>query len=68
MSSLESQLWRVLQLEGTDYLIKGLFEDAGYHVMLSDRSSVWEEKMNSSEIIQRSKVIYTKSSHDFDCI
>ena len=54
--SLESKSWRVLQLNGTEYLLKGHFEDANYHVMLCDLCTIWEETLRSEDILQRSKV------------
>lgn len=60
--SLQIQSWRVLSLRGEaespgkDYLVKSLFEESCYHVMLSDCSAVWEEKIDGEAIKQRLKV------------
>lgn len=59
---MQTQSWRVLRVDAAsnggagDYLVKGLFENAGYHVMLSDSSAIWEEKMEAQDILQRLKV------------
>lgn len=54
--SLHSQGWRVLAVGGKQYLIKALFEDQGYHVMISDLSVIWEEDIGAEKIIIRGKV------------
>ena len=54
--SLESQKWRVLTIGGEQYLIKGLFEDQGYHVMISNLSTVWEEDIGAEKILRKGKV------------
>lgn len=41
---------------GREYLVKGLFEPLGYEVMVSDGVTVWEEKKESQEILERLKV------------
>lgn len=53
---LETQAWKVLTVDGNDYLIKGLFDDLGYHVMLCDMNAIWEENLDSNKITRRSKV------------
>ena len=53
---LETQAWKVLMIDGNVYLIKGTFDDLGYHVMLCDMKAVWEENLDSNKIIGRSKV------------
>ena len=60
---LQTQPWRVITLgtsekdgEGRKYLVKGLFDDAGYHVMLSDSCAVWEESIEASKVLERLKV------------
>ena len=55
--SLESQKWRVLTIGGGQYLIKALFEDQGYHVMISDLSTVWEEDIGAEKILRKGKVL-----------
>ncbi len=54
--SLESNLWRVLKLNGRDFILKGHVEGSSYHVMLSDLCTIWEETLASDDILQRSKV------------
>ncbi|XP_064397953.1 non-homologous end-joining factor 1-like [Halichondria panicea] len=53
--SLESNLWRVLKLNGRDFILKGHVEGSSYHVMLSDLCTIWEETLASDDILQRSK-------------
>lgn len=55
---VETQSWRVISIGGQDkeHLVKGLFGAEGYHVMLSDSVTVWEERMEAPEILQRLKV------------
>ena len=55
--SLEYQKWRVLDISGKQYLVKALFEDQGYHVMMSDMSAVWEEDIGAEQILRRGKVM-----------
>ena len=38
------------------YLVKGVFEEDGYHVMLSDTCSLWEESIHTEKIVKRLKV------------
>lgn len=54
--SLDSQKWTVLTIGGEQYLIKALFEDHGYHVMISDLSTVWEEDIGAERILRKGKV------------
>ena len=54
--SLDSQRWRVLAINGQQYLIKALFDDQGYHVMISDLSTVWEEDSGAEKILRRGRV------------
>ena len=54
--SLDSQRWRVLTVNGQQYLIKALFDDQGYHMIISDLSSVWEEDPGAEKIVRRGKV------------
>ena len=61
-ASLQTQSWRVLSVQvgagstRKDYLVKSLFEERCYHVMLSDSSAIWEEKIDGDAITQRLKV------------
>jgi hypothetical protein len=54
--SLDSQRWRVLAINGQKYLIKALFDDQGYHVMISDLSTIWEEDPGAEKILRRGRV------------
>ena len=54
--SLDSQKWKVLAINGQQYLIKALFDDQGYHVMISDLSTVWEEDPGAKKILRRGRV------------
>ena len=54
--SLETQLWRRLEVEGRELLVKGLFQEDGYEVMVCDLCSVWEENLDQREIGRRAKV------------
>ena len=65
-ASLETQPWRPISLDcisggeaggRREFLVKGLFQGAGYHVMLTDCSCVWEEKMDGEKIMKRLKVL-----------
>lgn len=61
--NLETIPWKVLSLETTpgeskEYLVKGLFEEEGYHMMVSDSSAMWEENLDSRKILDRLKVTY----------
>ena len=68
-SSFQTQSWRVLiadssdgsEAPGKDYLVKSLFEDACYHVMFSDCSAVWEERIDGEAIKERLKVPNSKA-------
>ena len=61
---LETQLWRVLKVEGKEYIFKSLFHEDGYEVLLvvggvSDGlllGKVCEEKIAGAEVAKRSKV------------
>lgn len=63
-TTLQTQTWRVIRVDpcndeilGRLYLIKSLLDEgAGYHVMLSDSSDVWEERLGTEEVLQRLKV------------
>lgn len=62
--SVDTETWRVVRVntssgQGKDYLVKGLFEEDGYHVMLTDTVyvAVWKERMGTDEILQRLKVL-----------
>lgn len=55
---LEAQPWTHLKAaDGQDLLVKGLFQEDGYHVMLCDLENVWEESVESEDISGRSKVV-----------
>ena len=54
--SLDSQKWKVLAINEEKYLIKALFDDQGYHVMISDLSTIWEEDPGAEKILMRGKV------------
>ena len=54
--SLDSQKWKVLTLNGQQYLIKALFDEQGYHVMISDLSTIWEEDPGAEKILRRGRV------------
>lgn len=62
---LETKAWEVFKIEENDYLIKELFDDLGYHVMLSDLNNVWEENLDSNKITRRSKVRRTFESKHY---
>lgn len=55
--SLETQLWRVLRADGRDWLVKSLFKEDSYEILLSDLSTIWEEGMEARAIARRAKVI-----------
>ena len=55
---LEAQPWTQFKAaDGRDLLVKGLFQEDGYHVMLCDLEHVWEERVETEDISERSKVI-----------
>lgn len=55
---LEAQPWTHLKAaDGQDLLVKGLFQENGYHVMLCDLENVWEESVESEDISGRSKAL-----------
>ena len=55
--SIEPQRWRVLAtVDGKQYIVKALFEDQGYHVMISNLSTVWEEDIGADKVARRGKV------------
>lgn len=54
--SLDSQKWKVLAINAQKYLIKALFDDQGYHVMISDLSTIWEEDPGAEKILRRGRV------------
>ena len=63
LPSLDTQAWGLLSLAaggtgdcGRDYLVKALFGEDGYHVIVSDTSCVWEEIVDSEKILDRLKV------------
>lgn len=45
-----------LKVADRDVLVKALFREAGYEVMLCDLENVWEESVESEDISGRSKV------------
>lgn len=59
---VDSRSWNVVCVNadngypGTEYLVKGLFEPQGYEVMLSDGVTVWEEKIDTQDLLERLKV------------
>ena len=54
--SLETQLWRTLAVEGREWLVKGLFQEDSYEILVSDLCGVWEESMEQRKIGGRSEV------------
>ena len=54
--SLDSQMWKAFIVNGQQYLIKTLFDDQGYYVMVSDLSTVWVEDTRAEELLSRGKV------------
>ena len=59
---VETQPWRLISTgeQEKEHLVKGLFGAEGYHAMLSDSLTVWEERMEGPEIMQRLKVCSLK--------
>lgn len=64
--SLITQPWRYLDVtcgsdgaKETNFLTKGVFSESGYHVMLSDSCSLWEEALGARKIQDRAKVSFT---------
>ena len=55
-NSLETQLWKTFQLDGKNYLIKGLFGADSYRLLVTDFGQVWEETLGDRELLERSKV------------
>lgn len=54
--TLETQKWKPLNIEGRSFLIKGIFCDNCYEILVSDYCTVWEESLSESDIMRRSKV------------
>lgn len=47
--------WVPVNISGSQFLVKTLFRDSSYHILLTDMNCVWEERMDSSAIQRRSQ-------------
>ena len=63
--------WNVLTVNEKDtqktYLVKSIFKEDGYHVMLSDTCSVWEETISSTKVNERLRVSNYKGTDVSEC-
>ncbi len=64
MSSIEKDCllsvpWRVQCVDGTRYILKGQFGEAGYELLFSDLSTIWQERLSADDVLLRSKVNIT---------
>ena len=55
--NLETQSWKMLEIEGQSFLVKGLFNENSYEILVTDLASIWEESLHEQDILKRSKVI-----------
>ena len=66
---LDAQPWRPLRAvaeqsaSGGELMVKSLFTEDGYHVMLTDLGRVWEESLEGDAIVARTKVLHIVSLH-----
>lgn len=56
--------WVPVTISGCQLLAKSWFGDTAYHVLLTDLSCVWEERMDSAAIQSRAQVQFCVLSRD----
>ena len=54
--SLDAQPWKPMNVDGRDYMVKGVFGNKSYSVLVTDFGVIWEESLQESDIIRQSKV------------
>lgn len=55
-SLLETQPWKRLCAEGKTFLVKGIFANNSYSILVTDLGTMWEENINEQQLLERSKV------------
>lgn len=55
-TTLESQPWRSITIEGKGLLVKGVFLNSSYSVLCTDLCLMWEEVLDEEKLLDRSKV------------
>ena len=55
--SLESQVWVSVKIGGSEWLVKSLFQEDSYEVMITDCCTAWGERLEERAIARKSKVI-----------
>ena len=54
--AIESQPWRVISEGGRKYVVKSLFKEDSYELLVSDLCTLWRETLERSQILRRTKV------------
>ena len=54
--AIESQPWRVISEGGREYVVKSLFKEDSYELLVSDLCTLWRETLERSQILRRTKV------------
>ena len=47
--------WRPLHIDGDTFLVKSIFLQGGYEVLVTDLTSIWHEDLQEQAITARSK-------------
>ena len=65
-ATIEGQPWHELRISERQLIVKSLFSEGdGSHVILSDLASVWEEKLEATEVMNRLKVCVCLLNYTF---
>ena len=54
--NLETKPWQTLNTGGYSFLVKGIFTDDSYEILVTDLACIWEESLSEQNILERSKV------------
>ena len=56
-SNLRTKSWKPLLINNVSYLVKYLFTDTSYEILVTNLIDSWFERAEEADIIQRTKVL-----------
>lgn len=58
--NLKTKSWKPLSINNTTYLVKYLFTDTSYEILITNFTHAWYEHVEGAEVIHRTKVGVTE--------
>lgn len=62
---LKSSWWKTQKIGEDTFLIKSLFFDGGYEILISDLTNTWYEYLEDNDLQKRSKVLMNTTLENF---